>query len=280
MSYAELETADLTRANLHGALLRAANFTSTKLTGANLSAANAAFADFHFAAFDPIDVTDLEIIGATGLNTITLNSPSASTKLRKASKDLALKDESRELTSAIHKFQVNRASTSSRFFEDYVLGGRITDYGVYPWRSLIVLVGLIPFFALVYMLAFRSRSKANIWVVFYTDGVLEKKDRSVKLTNRYPFLPNNNQRRTLTKLLTKAWRILLLFLLALQFSLLTAFRVGWKELNVGSWIERLQARKYSLQSNGWVRRVAGLQSLLSVYLLALWLLTYFGNPFE
>jgi hypothetical protein len=46
------------------------------------------------------------------------------------------------------------------------------------------------------------------------------------------------------------------------------------------WISRLQKREYTLRATGWVRSVAGLQSLLSVYLLALWVLTYFGRPFD
>jgi hypothetical protein len=66
---------------------------------------------------------------------------------------------------------------------------------------------------------------------------------------------------------------------ALQFSVLSAFHLGWRELNVGSWIARVQAREYTLRGAGWVWAVAGVQSLLSVYLLALWALTYFGRPF-
>ena len=38
--------------------------------------------------------------------------------------------------------------------------------------------------------------------------------------------------------------------------------------------------EYSLQAVGWVRVVAGAQALLSVYLLAMWVLTQFGQPFE
>ena len=53
-----------------------------------------------------------------------------------------------------------------------------------------------------------------------------------------------------------------------------------KRFNVGSWIARVQAHEYTLRATGWVRVVAGLQSLLSVYLLALWALTYFGRPFQ
>lgn len=56
--------------------------------------------------------------------------------------------------------------------------------------------------------------------------------------------------------------------------------MGWKELNVGTWMTRLQPREYTIRATGWVRTVSGIQSLMSVYLLALWVLTYFGRPFE
>jgi hypothetical protein len=74
------------------------------------------------------------------------------------------------------------------------------------------------------------------------------------------------------------WRFALRY--ALYFSLLSAFSIGWKDFNVGSWIARVQGREYALRATGWVRVVSGLQSLLSVYLLAIWALTYFGRPFQ
>gem|GEM_PF-1915646 len=67
---------------------------------------------------------------------------------------------------------------------------------------------------------------------------------------------------------------------AAYFSLLSSFNLGFREINVGNWIARIQPREYALQATGWVRTVAGVQSLLSFYLLALWVLTYFGRPFE
>jgi hypothetical protein len=69
-------------------------------------------------------------------------------------------------------------------------------------------------------------------------------------------------------------------LLALYFSLLSATRIGWRDFNVGNWITRIQPHQYSLQATGWVRVVSGVQSLISVYLVALAILTYFGTPFE
>jgi hypothetical protein len=64
------------------------------------------------------------------------------------------------------------------------------------------------------------------------------------------------------------------------FSLLSAFQIGYREFSVGSWLSRAQPRNFVLESTGWVRTVSGIQSLLSVYLLAMWLLTYFGRPFQ
>lgn len=69
-------------------------------------------------------------------------------------------------------------------------------------------------------------------------------------------------------------------LVAFDFSLLSAFHVGWRDFNVGNWIVRIQPREYTLKATGWVRVVSGVQSLISVYLLALRALAYFGRPFE
>lgn len=49
---------------------------------------------------------------------------------------------------------------------------------------------------------------------------------------------------------------------------------------MGSWLTRFQFTDYDLRSRGWVRFVSGAQSLVSVSLLAIWALTYFGRPFQ
>ena len=69
-------------------------------------------------------------------------------------------------------------------------------------------------------------------------------------------------------------------LYGLYFSLLSTVHIGWRDLNVGNWIARMQPREYAVGRSGWVRVVSAVQSLLSVYLLALSVLTYFGRPFE
>ena len=34
--------------------------------------------------------------------------------------------------------------------------------------------------------------------------------------------------------------------MALYFSLLSAFNIGWEEINIGAWIARLQPRQFSV----------------------------------
>ena len=45
--------------------------------------------------------------------------------------------------------------------------------------------------------------------------------------------------------------------IALYFSLLSATRIGWRDINIGDWINRLQRREYTLKAEGWVRTVDG-----------------------
>ena len=78
--------------------------------------------------------------------------------------------------------------------------------------------------------------------------------------------------------LRRGWTAALGF--GFYFSVLSAFHIGWRDFNVGNWIQRLQPSEYTLQATGWVRTVSGVQSVVSLYLLAIWALTYFGRPFE
>jgi hypothetical protein len=59
---------------------------------------------------------------------------------------------------------------------------------------------------------------------------------------------------------------LLACIAGLYFSALSSFQMGWRELNVGTWMTRLQPREYNIRATGWVRTVSRIQSLMSVYL--------------
>jgi len=76
--------------------------------------------------------------------------------------------------------------------------------------------------------------------------------------------------------LRREWRVVRA---AMFFSLMSAFNIGFRDINFGRWLRLLTRREYDLKAVGWARTASGIQSLLSVYLIALWVLTYFGRPF-
>jgi len=156
-----------------------------------------------------------------------------------------------------------------------------SGYGMVPGRALTTLGLLILVFSVVYMVALlTARGRAGIWVTWPTDRVYQEEGtkEATRVTNTF-FFPQLQVRAA-----GRWWGVLLrgvsVPLIGLYFSLLSAFSLGWRELNGGTWSARVQPREYVLRATGWVRTVSGLQSLLSVYLLALWVLTYVGRPFE
>ena len=292
LSGANLAGADLSGANLTKADLRGANLTRANLSGANLTRANlskvklqkahAEFAIFNGTIFQDAEISDFVFIGARRLTGINMSSPTAVVNLRKIAKDCGFRDEERALTSALHKFQMKEGRAHLEKFFDYIaLGGWLTVYGAEPWNSLKLLYWLLIPFSIVYMISLKtSRKMTGIWAVRNPDRVIGSlgKDKPIKLTTALVagFLPYEKPRGNIGRV-ARWWGVLKI---GLYFSLLSAFSIGWQELNLGIWITRLQRQEYTLRATGWVRTVSGIQSLISVYLLALWALTYFGRPFE
>jgi len=70
----------------------------------------------------------------------------------------------------------------------------------------------------------------------------------------------------------------LLLLHSIWFSILSAFHFGWRDLNIGNWISRIQPVAFSYRPTGIIKTISGLQSLVCIYLVAIWALTTFGSP--
>jgi hypothetical protein len=67
---------------------------------------------------------------------------------------------------------------------------------------------------------------------------------------------------------------------SLYISFLSTFHFGYKELSVAAWVARAQPRPFGFEATGWLRAISGIQSILCLFLLAMWLLAYFGRPFQ
>jgi Pentapeptide repeats (8 copies) len=289
LSEATLQKADLRQANLQGAHLYLANLQGAVLYGANLQGAvyetDPGKLPNFWTLTDP-DKNHLETL-------VFFQSPAALIALRKAFKEGGMRTQERQLTYAIERtkrlqawnpswWETHRQEDTRPWREkltgkseslfSYVLFELPSHYGMAPGRALWSLLGLILIFALPYWMAIKhANSRSGIWMILPEDRLASRSGKKKAVLLRPP--------------MAKTWRERLvsesrMFRTGLYFSLLSAFHLGWRELNVGTWIARLQFREYTLRATGWVRMVAGIQSLLSVYLLALWVLTYFGRPFE
>jgi hypothetical protein len=252
--------------------LSGANLGDAKLGGANLSMANL---DGTYLDIDPDSLPKLHLLPgfARNLQFVKFNeTPAALIKLRNEFKDLGMRTEESQLNYAIRRGELGRVEyqhyAHSRFerYFNKVLFEWTCQYGMSPGRPFLIVAALVVIFSVVYIFAqIRPGQNGGIWAVWDEHRI--KHSEGSEEPERLSGFPSNPSRLGIVPL-------------ALYFSLLSATRIGWHELNVGTWITRIQSREYSLRATGWVRVVSGIQSLISVYLVALEILTYFGTPFE
>ena len=276
LSGAHLEGADLSEASLYEADLSGAYLKETNLSGADMYRTNLDHVDFQVKGLPKMDTIAL----AENLDKITYmpydDNPEALNRLRKAFKDGGYRRQERALTYAIMHSEVEsvferwrsvlRSKKGVTFpqvveaYFRYILFELTTKWGMKPGRALFILIAFIPLFSVPYALSLSTRGVNGIWRKWLPDRIRTDLGSDEPIRLRVGILEALGT--------------------ALQFSILSAFSIGWREINVGNWIERLQGKEYKLYATGWVRTVSGVQSLISVYLLALWALTYFGSPFE
>ncbi len=268
LSGANLVSANLSIADLSMAKLSHANLVSAHLPGADLSGAIFSRANLGYVHFEPMELPHSGgIASASNLYQMSyFTNPQALTKLRQVFKEGGYYQQEREITCAIQRSKTVEIRSKGKFlsfFEAtfrYIFFDLTCQWGMVPGRALLILLALIPVFAIPYVVALRLPSQDGIWIKWADDRV------RVDLGTKKPTRRNLRWRQAPA--------------LALYFSVLSAFNIGWRELNVGNWIQRIQAKEYTLKATGWVRTVAGVQSLISAYLIAIWALTYFGRPFE
>ena len=103
-------------------------------------------------------------------------------------------------------------------------------YGMYPGRPLRILVFLVPCFAMFYIFAIvHDDALAGIWRLWAPDRINHDDGQEGPL--RVTAADWQGTRWT-------RWRGIIGT--AVYFSLLSTFNIGWRDLNVGSWLTRIQ----------------------------------------
>jgi len=283
-SEANFSHANLTEANLAGANLTKCNLVYTNFYKTNISGANLYNADLSYAKFRLTNVEDAMLTRAI-MNYSTYESVAASPSvnylgsikgldtlifetndgyyglslLRTALRSAGLREAERQVTFSIENGKLKYKNFLEKSF-NIIFFYWPCLYGESPLQPLGLLGCFCVLFAGVYYFPLRQAS--------WDDGI-------------YKIWPNERVRKDIgsesPEKLVCNWSSAAGY--AIWFSVLSASKIGWRDLNLGSWFVNAQYNEYLLKSTGWIRVVSGIQSLISVYLLALCILTYFGRPF-
>jgi hypothetical protein len=278
LNKATLEEAKLNKANLSEAQLQEAIMISGSVAGAHLDHADLTAA--HYAPNSP--APDGYVARIKGLQTVTFpyGEEVGLVQLRDLLQKAGLRDLERQATFAIENGRTNNSIANWRENPKGAVDGVFrkvafdftTRYGLDPARPLFIIVAIWALLIPVYLWPIwrqpaYSKRGSGIYRVSPKDRIEVRSDGEPTLDN-----PARVERLHVRGISSLGW--------SAYFSLLSAFQIGFREFSVGTWLARAQPRIFALEATGWVRTMSGLQSLLSVYLLAMWLLTYFGRPFQ
>jgi hypothetical protein len=307
---AELEGASLRNANLVYADLRRANLRNAELSGAFLGGAKLGGANF-----EPKSIPELMgIAAANGLEDLTYKfNPSALVLLRKQLTDGGYREQQRKITYALKRREAEfcRAGCTLRRLPElnglgepvgpngpprailwssdsnlancgsFILSTVFFDwtcqYGLNPGRLLILGLLLWLLCSLLYFVCIHTSGETGLYRVYgpSIDENPSARQRVVRILS-----PGNEQTGRAQRFLRFFWHEWLLLRTSMFFSLMSAFNIGFREIDFGRWLRLLTRQEFDIKAVGWARVVAGWQSLISMYLIALWVLTYFGRPFD
>jgi uncharacterized protein YjbI with pentapeptide repeats len=288
LSDANLSNANLTKANLTNANLGLSNLTDAQMIETNLSGTVLKSATINGVIFEPasIPTNAFGFSGTTGLSKLKYkNSRHGLVALRELFQKSGMREQEREVTYAVKR------GDRLWFWEQDNIGYKIDSifnlilfelpsaYGMYPGRPLRILGVSIALFSVPYMFALSFGRGLNL---VWPKELARDDDPHAQAGTSLParpqvFFPHLGRRHPhLRDVIDK----LAIIVVGFYFSVISTFHIGWREYSLGPWLARIQPREYTIVPVGWVRTVAGIQSIMSVYLIALWALTYFGRPFE
>lgn len=140
------------------------------------------------------------------------------------------------------------------------------EYGSNLWLPIKIVLLQIPLFAVIYF-AFISADREKSGVNIIRDGIT-----NYELPSGSRFIIEGTRRKKIS-----VWKRAGI---GLMLSLLATTNIGFREYDFGRLIGLLFRSKTSYEPFGWVRTLAGVQSIFSVLFIAMIILSYFGHPFE
>lgn len=299
---AELNYANLGLANLHGANLSNTNLSfsvlydasifKASLVGANLFNADLRIARFNYSdlkyvKFEPAALPSIEDIAyATDLEYLRYcNSPKSLVLLKNLFREAGFRDAARKVNTALQRESI-RHNTSKFGSIETVIFDYTCEFGANSTRPLwLIILVWIPC-TFIYLLALHLHQGTSGLYLLYSGKNFNTGDDHIRERKLYcsPSLKLKGY-RSIIRLIRLEWRA---FKTASFFSFMRVFRaldlvseaIGLRKINIGRWIRMIQPRPFDIKARGLPWVVSGIQSGLSLCLIALWLLSQFGNFFD
>lgn len=149
-----------------------------------------------------------------------------------------------------------------------------SEYGSNRYRPLSIICLLAVLFALLYFTLILRLGKSGMYVI--TTSAPDETGNVIKAAKSINCASFGSGRY----LWIIPERLLKIAGYAVFFSLINTVNIGFRDVNFGRLLRLLLPVKLDFESFGWMRSAAGLQSVLGVYLIALWALSYFSELFD
>ncbi len=287
---ARFNEAQLSLSNFDSSYLKEVSFDKANLYKVNFTDADLSGADFQYANLLQVKyypslegLPELSFLATSlNFNTILFYRPEigapAFGALQAAYKQNGVRSMERLTTSMLKTAQMHANIDKGGLSKiegliSYVLFYLTCDFGLAPGRPLTIFAMMCLFLTFPYYLSFGARSPHSGIVVSWQS----RRDPTYMLEASYQhFVKIHAHDPWISRVIKRYQRLST----ALYFSILSSFKIGWQDFNLATWITLVQTKDYSFTAKGWVRSLAGLQSIISAYLLVLWALAYFGRPFE
>jgi uncharacterized protein YjbI with pentapeptide repeats len=261
-----LKDAVLTNATLVGTVLDSAEMTGVLLKGAvmkdtNLSGTNLSGADLSGVLFEPKSFPSSALIGyAKHLALVKYTVDSAPiANLKKQLYEDGFRTASKQVNAALRRKDEN---ILEKIFFDWTC-----EYGSNYWKPLILLLKGFGGFCVIYFALIALRvlqaydSKPYLYLITDAKGLRKENEES-------PILWRKSQNR------------LAMFWISFLFSIERTFRLGFKDFSPNHWLKMIMPPDFDIKSRGWVRFISTVQSIFSVYMIVLFLVSYFGRLFD
>jgi uncharacterized protein YjbI with pentapeptide repeats len=283
--YASLRLANLTQARLKNADLRRADLRQAVLHDADLDGANLGRANIALSDFRPLSAPR----GAPpeGIDQVYPRGDDMGglAALRKSLSDAGRLSDARRTTEVIEVWKNHYALVAAAEFSlpartlanlqvwarDAAFGWTVR-YGAAPGRALLLLVWFVLLFAALYALLLCTSwndGPRGLFRVVARDSL--RPDRP---------LPSLSQDAEVSRVPPElCYSVRSVVPPAIWFSVMSASRFGYGSVTLGSWLGAALFQEVDYRALGPLRALGGVQSLLSLFLLLMAVITLLGDPF-